>query len=140
MASRELKAVLLDTHTLVWLVHGDEQLSLGARRRIESAASIWVSAISAWEIGMLVAKGRLQLSRDVKEWIDEVLALPGVHLAPVGVEVAVASTRLPGAFHGDPADRIIVATARHLGATLVTADDKILAWGRQGHAQVAPAR
>ena len=140
MASRELKAVLLDTHTLVWLVHGDEQLSLAARRRIESAAAVWVSAISAWEIGMLVAKGRLQLSRDVKEWIDEVLALPGVHVAPVGVEVAVASTRLPGEFHGDPADRIIVATARHLGATLVTADDKVLAWGGQGHAQVVPAR
>lgn len=140
MARRALTAVVLDTHALVWLVNGDGQLSTAARRRVEAASCIWVSAITTWEIGMLVAKGRLQLARDVKEWMDEVLALPGVRLAPVDAEVAIASTRLPGELHGDPADRIIAATARHLGATLVTADEKILAWGTEGHLAVIPAR
>ena len=135
-----MTAVLLDTHALVWLVHGDEQLSPPARKRIASASAVWVSAISAWEVGMLVAKGRLQLAQDVKEWFDAVLGLPGLHLAPLGLEVAVASTRLPGEFHGDPADRIIVATARHLSATLVTADQKIIAWAEQGHLPVLLAR
>ena len=132
--------VVLDTHALVWLVNGDDQLSTAARKRVEATSCVWVSAITAWEIGMLVAKGRLQLTRDTKEWMDEVLALPGVRLAPVDAEVAIASTRLPGELHGDPADRIIVATARHLGAALVTTDEKILTWGAAGHLAVIPAR
>lgn len=140
MARRALTAVVLDTHALVWLVSGDDQLSAAARKRIEAAPCVWVSAITVWEIGMLVARGRLQLTRDVQEWMDEVLALPGVRLAPVDAEVAIAATRLPGELHGDPADRIIVATARHLGAALVTADEKILAWGSEGHLAVIAAR
>lgn len=138
-----MSAVLLDTHVLVWLVVGDTRLRLAARRRIDAAAQeqqLWVSAITPWEIGMLVAKGRLVLDRDVMDWLQAVLALPGIRLAPLEPTLAVASTRLPGELHGDPADRLIVATARHLGATLVTADASLLTYGRLGHLSVLAAQ
>jgi PIN domain nuclease of toxin-antitoxin system len=137
-----LTAVLLDTHALVWLVAGDARLRPAVRRRIEAAAheqQLWVSAITPWEIGMLVAKGRLVLDRDVMDWLQAALALPGIRMAPLEPAAAVASTRLPGELHGDPADRLIVATARHLGAALVTADAALLAYGRLGHVGVLPA-
>ena len=127
-----MTAVLLDTHVLVWLVSGDTQLSTRARRHIAAATTVWVSAITPWEIGMLVAKGRLTLAKDALEWLEEVLALPGIRLAGLEPAITVASSRLPGELHGDPADRIIAATARHLGARLVTADEKLLAYGAAG--------
>lgn len=138
-----MSAVLLDTHALVWLVAGDERLRLDARRCIEAAAQkqqLWVSAITPWEIGMLVAKGRLVLDRDVMDWVRAAMALPGIRLASLDPAVSVASTRLPVELHGDPADRLIVATARHLGATLVTADAALLAYGQLGHLGVLSAR
>lgn len=131
--------LLLDTHALVWLVVGDARLSAAVRKRIESAAQhqqLWVSAITPWEIGMLVSKGRLVLDRDVMDWVAAALALPGIRLAPLDPAVAVASTRLPGELHADPADRLIVATARHLGAALVTADAALLSYGRRRHVGV----
>lgn len=137
-----MSAVLLDTHALVWLVAGDARLRLAARRRIDGAAQeqqLWVSAITPWEIGMLVAKGRLVLDRDVMDWLQAALALPGIRVAPLEPALAVASTRLPDDLHGDPADRLIVATARHLGATLITADAALLAYGRLGHVGVLSA-
>jgi PIN domain nuclease of toxin-antitoxin system len=134
-----LTAVVLDTHALVWLVNGDAQLSAAARTLIDGATAVWVSAITPWEIGMLVAKGRLTLARDVNDWVDQVLALPGLRLAALEPRIAIASTRLPGSLHGDPADRLIAATARHLGAVLVTADLSLLAWGAAGHVAVVRA-
>ena len=128
--------VLLDTHVLVWLVVGDARLGLPARRLIDRAAAdaqVWVSAITLWEIGMLVAKGRLTLARDVGQWMQDVLALPGIRLAPLEPEIAVAATRLPGELHGDPADRMLAATARHLGAVLITADERLLGYAAAGH-------
>lgn len=88
---------------------------------------------------MLVAKERLVLDRDVGEWISAALALPGLCLEPLSPPIAVASTRLPGRLHGDPADRIIAATARHLGATLITDDRLLLEYGQAGHLKVLPA-
>lgn len=131
-----MSAVLLDTHALVWLLSGNERLGGNARMRIEQAAvaeEVLVAAITPWEIAMLVAKGRLTLNRDVGEWIEAAFSLPGLRLAPLSPEVAVASARLPGELHGDPADRMIVATARHHGATLVTEDGLLLAYAQQGH-------
>jgi PIN domain nuclease of toxin-antitoxin system len=122
---------------------GDERLRPAARRRIEAAAGqqqLWVSAITPWEIGMLVARDRLVLDRDVLDWLQAALALPGIRVAPLEPMVAVASTRLPGHLHGDPAERLIVATARRLGAALVTADTALLAYGELGHVQVLSAR
>jgi len=93
---------------------------------------IVVSAITPWEIGLLTSKGRLQLGADVMQWIRAALAKPGVYLAPLEPEIAVASTRLPFEMRPDPADRILAATARQLGATLVTADESMLGFAANG--------
>ena len=137
-----MSAVLLDTHVLIWLLDGDRTLSPTTVTVIEQAAreaTVFVSAITPWEIAMLVAKGRLTLTRDVQEWVDDALRQPGIALAPLDPAIAIASTRLPGAMHGDPADRLIVATARHLDALLITADDQLLAYGGTGHVAVLKA-
>lgn len=128
--------LLLDTHVLVWLMTGEARIGSALRRSIDQAATsrrVWVSAITPWEIAMLVAKQRLRLDRDVMAWVDEALARPGLRLAALEPSITVASTRLPGELHADPADRLIVATARHLGATLVTADVALLAYAEAGH-------
>jgi PIN domain nuclease of toxin-antitoxin system len=128
--------LLLDTHVLVWLVLGERMLRTQAREAIHEASRqdrILVSAITAWEIGVLASKKRIDLHRDAMEWVRGVLSFAGVSLVPLEPEIAVASTCLPWEMHADPADRILVATARHLGATLVTADRALLEFARQGH-------
>ena len=122
--------IVLDTHALVWWVSGDNRLlSATARATISkeeaNEASMIVSAISAWEIAILVQKSRLVLSMDVEEWLDHVASLPPIRFVPVDRQTAVQSVRLPGEFHADPADRIIVATARRLNVPLVSGDSKI---------------
>lgn len=127
---------LLDTHALVWLLDGDERLGEKSRTLIQQSAqadSLYVSAITPWEIAMLVSKGRLTLVQEIGEWLRIAISMPGIRMAPLSIDVSVASTRLPGTFHSDPADRIIVATARHLGAILVTEDKLILDYGKAGH-------
>jgi PIN domain nuclease of toxin-antitoxin system len=91
-----------------------------------------VSAITPWEIALLASKKRIDVHRDVLEWVRAALARPGVALVALDPEIAVASTRLPFEMHSDPADRILVATARHLGATLVTADRALLETAGKG--------
>ena len=134
---------VLDTNALVWLLDGDEQLGPRARAEIAAAASensVYVSAITAWEIALLVSKGRLTLHKDVGEWLTQAFSLPGIRLQPLNVAIAVASSRLPGTPHGDPADRIIMATARYLGAQLVTADGPLLEYGASGQVRTLNAR
>lgn len=123
--------IILDTHTLVWWVANDPTLSKKAKAVIEHelvGGEIMVSAISAWEIAMLVERERLVLSMDVGSWLVTVSAIEAVHFAPIDSEIAVKSVELPGEFHHDPADRMIVATARKLAAPLVTKDEKIRAY------------
>ena len=137
-----MKGVVLDTHALVWLLDGNRRLGPDSRALIASAAgraAVSFSAISAWEIAMLVAKGRLELDRDVLDWLANAARLPGIRTAPLSVEISVASTRLPGELHGDPADRLIVATARQLDATLVTADRALLGYAGSGHLEAHAA-
>jgi PIN domain nuclease of toxin-antitoxin system len=127
---------LVDTHTLIWMLEEDSHLGPRAAEALNSAAlenRIAVSAITPWEIGLLVNKGRLRLGAEAMEWVRNALALPGVILIHLEPEIAVASTSLPFAMHADPADRILVATARHLGATLVTADAALLGCAGRGH-------
>jgi PIN domain nuclease of toxin-antitoxin system len=136
MGIGQVSLVLLDTHAWVWLLNGSERLGSKARKAIQQSVAeeaVLVSAISPWEVAMLVAKGRLVLDRDVSEWVQTALSLPGIRLEPISPEVAVASTRLPGTIHADPADRLIAATARHLGSTLITADQLLLDYGKGGH-------
>jgi PIN domain nuclease of toxin-antitoxin system len=136
MGIGQVSLVLLDTHAWVWLLNGSERLGSKARKAIQQSVAeeaVLVSAISPWEVAMLVAKGRLVLDRDVSEWVQTALSLPGIRLEPISPEVAVASTRLPGTIHADPADRLIAATARHLGSTLITADQLLFDYSKDGH-------
>jgi PIN domain nuclease of toxin-antitoxin system len=120
--------IVLDTHAWIWWVDGDRRLTQSQRSVIsaEEANLIGVSAISCWEVAKLVELGRVVLSCSLEDWLDQALSYPGVQLIALTPEIAVESTRLPGDFHRDPADQIIVATARVYGCPLVTSDEKIL--------------
>lgn len=122
--------IVLDTHIWVWWVHEDEQLTQAQREVITANETdlIGVSVISCWEIAKLVEYGRLELPCSLEEWFEQALSYPGVQLLTLTPEIAIESTQLPGEFHRDPADQIIVATARVYGCPLVTSDDKILSY------------
>ena len=120
--------IVLDTHVWLWWLSNPEMLSQQADDAVQLAVeenNICISSISAWEISMLVSKGRLELSIEVRDWIRKTEALPFVNFVPVDNTIAMRSVALPGSFHGDPADRIIVATAMTNGAKLVSKDRKI---------------
>jgi len=130
------RLVLLDTHVWVWLMLGDNRLGSANRRMLEKAVpdgQVRVSVISVWEVAMLEIKGRLALAADCETWVREALAAPGIRLAELTPQIAVSSTRLPGVFHGDPADRMLIATARESDAILLTADQAILQYSSEGH-------
>jgi PIN domain nuclease of toxin-antitoxin system len=123
--------ILLDTHVLVWWVHGDRRLTPTQAQVVSDneADRIGVSAISCWEVAKLVEYGRLELPCELHEWFNQALGYPAVQLLALTPEIAIESTRLPGQFpHRDPADQIIVATARIHGIPLLTADEKLLAY------------
>ena len=135
--------LLLDTHSLLWSMNNNPKLGSQAKEAIRLAyreKCALVSAITPWEIALLVSKNRLSLGSDVLAWVCDALAIPGVTLVGLEPEIAVASTRLPFEMHADPADRILVATARHLGATLVTADEALLEFSEKGHFRALDAR
>lgn len=125
--------IVLDTHVLVWWVTGDlKPLSKKAREIIgdhkTKEGSVLVSSISVLEIAMLVNKGRIKLAMDLTAWLKEVEKIKTLAFVPVDNTLAIESTQLLEPFHKDPADRIIVALARHLALPLITADEKILAY------------
>ena len=129
----QTNSLLLDTHILIWLMNGDSQLSLRARKLIEAArknSSLFISAISVWEISMLEQKQRIILNKPCLEWIKETLHY-GIQLSALTPEIAVESCHLPGYNAGDPADRIIIATARMESLMLLTCDERILMYGQQ---------
>jgi len=129
--------ILLDTHIWVWWVHDDTRLpdSYRVYLRANELQGLGVSIISCWEIAKLVEYGRLVLPHPVAEWLDQALAYPGIHLLDLTPRIVVESTQLPGTFHRDPADQLIVATARVYNLPLVTLDDRIRAYS---HVRVQP--
>ena len=134
--------ILLDTHVLVWSAEGHPRLGLAVSSRIEETRRtdrVGVSAMTPWEIALLVEKGRLRLAMEVAVWMETVLGAQGIDLLPVEPAIALDSVRLPGDFPADPADRLIVATARHWGVPLLTADQTILAYAADGHVQAVDA-
>jgi PIN domain nuclease of toxin-antitoxin system len=120
--------IVLDTHIRVWWVHADERLTRTQAEVIEANETdvIGVSAISCWEIAKLVEYGRLELPCSLEEWFEDALSYPGIRLLELTPEIAIESTQLPGEFHRDPADQMIVATARVYGCPLVTSDGRLL--------------
>lgn len=117
--------IVLDTHAWIWWAAGSRELSAPARHAIDGADGIGICAISLWEVSMLVAKGRLEFDRDPLEWMKQALALPRVELLPLTPDVAVEAAALGTEFHGDPADRLVVATALDQAARLITRDLRI---------------
>ncbi len=120
--------ILLDTHVFIWYVNGSE-INLRTRKKIDSAIqtnSIYLAAISLWEVGMLVAKQRIILEMPCLEWINRAIDELHLQILPITPTIAVESCTLPKKFHGDPADRLIVGTARARGMTLMTRDMNIL--------------
>jgi PIN domain nuclease of toxin-antitoxin system len=122
--------IVLDTHIWVWWVHGDPRLTpmhLGWLQENE-ASGLGVSVISCWEVCKLVEYNRLTLPCPTGEWLDQALAYPGVRLLALTPAISLKSTQLPPGFHRDPADQIIVATARLHNCPLLTVDEKILSY------------
>lgn len=122
--------ILLDTHVWVWWVLGNPRLSAEKLKLLEEAESegLGVSIMSCWEVAKLVELGRLDLPVPLEEWLAQGLRYPGAHLLDLTIEIAVEATRLPGDFHRDPVDQLLVATARLHDVPLASADQKILAY------------
>lgn len=119
---------LLDTHVWIWWHANPGKLSRKVRALIahpENYEELLLSAISPWELCKLVEKGRLELSIDTGDWVTMALQMPRLRLVPLSPHIAHLSTTLPQPFHDDPADQMIVATARSSGAVVVTADERI---------------
>ncbi len=122
--------ILLDTHIWVWWVSQGSALTQQQQRAIlvEQAKGLGVSIISCWEVAKLVEVGRLQLTIPVSDWLTQALAQPGIQLLDLTIPIIVESTQLPGDFHRDPADQIIVATARIYDIPLLTSDGRITSY------------
>jgi PIN domain nuclease of toxin-antitoxin system len=122
--------VLLDTHVLLWWKADRSRLSAAAAEQLDGASQVLISPVSCWEVGMLIAKGRVQLDRPTRVWIEDVLAPARIGIAELTPSTAVAAAELHG-FHGDPADRFIVATASAMRVPLVTKDRLIHAYAQE---------
>jgi PIN domain nuclease of toxin-antitoxin system len=126
---------------MIWLAN-DEPIASGAllalRRARDADEPVYISPISAWEVGLLVSRGRLSLLMPPARWFEHVLRTSGVQLADMSPDVLVSSSFLPGSPPRDPADRILAATAREHGYQLMTRDRLLLTYGEQGHIHVLP--
>jgi PIN domain nuclease of toxin-antitoxin system len=127
--------LLLDTNAAIWFLR--DELSASASERLDDAAFAgivtYVSPITAWEVGQLVSRDRLNLGTTPQRWFARILATPNVLLAELSPDILIASSFLPGAPPRDPMDRILIATARDLAAILVTRDREILEYAGDGH-------
>ena len=133
-----MSVYLLDTCAAIWILNGAPLREPAASVLAEKPGpeGLAASPITAWEVAVLTAKGKLALAIDPETWFDRLCALPGVALAEMPPSVLIASCSLPGSLHADPADRILAATARAFGYTLVTRDRRLLDYGGEGHMQV----
>jgi PIN domain nuclease of toxin-antitoxin system len=128
--------LLLDTHVWLWLVAGSSELSAEGRHMIAravAAGTLRIAAISLWEIALLASRGRIVLGKSIGSWLDEALADPGPAIDPLSPQIAIESHTLPDGLHRDPADQLIVATARVTNATLMTRNRRILDYAARGH-------
>lgn len=120
--------IMLDTHIWVWWIHNDVRLTEKLREHIVNCEDkgLGISVFSCWEVAKLVEIKKLTLHCPIGEWMDTALNYPGIRLLDLTPQIVIESTQLPGDFHRDPADQIIVATARIHDCPLLTVDDKIL--------------
>jgi PIN domain nuclease of toxin-antitoxin system len=136
------EGVLLDTCALIWIATAGPMLApaLDSVRAASARSAVFVSVVSAWEIACLARRGGRapRFRPDPKAWFAAVLRGPGIRLAPLTPGIAIDSENLPGLPHRDPADRALIATARHLGLPLVTRDARILGYAAEGHVEAMP--
>ena len=120
--------IVLDTHAWWWAVSEPGQLSRKARQLINNTPpeQRTIASISIWEFAMMVSRGRINLTVTPEEWLDHAINRTGLAILDLNPQIALESCKLPGNFHKDPADRIIVATARVSRSQLITKDQKIL--------------
>ncbi|HZQ13179.1 MAG TPA: type II toxin-antitoxin system VapC family toxin [Pseudolabrys sp.] len=134
-----MQPLVWDTHAAIW-IYGKIPIAQPAIDILAAAdregAPSYISPITAFEVGMLASRNRLQLLIRPERWFANLFEIPGVKLADLSPDLLIASSYLPGKPPRDPFDRIIVATARELGATLITRDRTLLAYGAQGHVSV----
>lgn len=134
-----MQPLLWDTFTAIW-IYEKARLSPAALEAMRAAyregVPSYISPITAWEVALLASRGRLQLLIRPERWFSNLFEVPGVRLAEMSPDVLIASSYLPGKPPKDPTDRIIAATARELGATLITRDRALLDYGAQGHVAV----
>ncbi|MEO6066566.1 MAG: type II toxin-antitoxin system VapC family toxin [Gemmatimonadales bacterium] len=144
MPPRIERPLLLDTHVWIWLTEGQvDRVGSAIPAAVERAAAedrLLLSAISWWELGMLLERDRIRLAKDLLDWISATRRTPGVRVEPVTPSIGLDAARLPDLETGDPADRILAATARELDAVLVTCDAELIAYGASGHLRVLDAR
>jgi PIN domain nuclease of toxin-antitoxin system len=131
----DMQPLLLDTHAAIWITR-NEALAPRAAEAInaahQAAGDVFVSPITAWEVGLLVSRNRLNLLTTPQRWFARLLDVPGIQLANLSPDILIASSFLPGTPPRDPADRILLATAREFGATLITRDRLLLKYGEDG--------
>jgi PIN domain nuclease of toxin-antitoxin system len=128
-------SLLLDTHVALWLDSGDDRLRAATRDLIDdcwrNGGTIFLSAVTAWEIALLVDTGRIDLDIPVEAWVERFLDRPGIEAVPLSHRAASRSYRLHHLDHRDPADRLLIATAIELACPLVTYDERIAHFGKR---------
>ena len=135
-------ALVIDTHVLLWTIFEPEQLKEDIKKHIALAQEnnqLFISSISLWEIAMLYFKKRISIYEPIKAFLESIVNIHGAIIKDISPEVAAESILLADGFHGDPADRIIVATTKVHGAVLLTRDHKILSWADSCHIQYLQA-
>jgi len=134
----EIDKLILDTHILIWYIEGinlsEPQVELIDKMREKS--SVYISAISIWEIALLVSKERIALSIDIDEWIQRVASITGLNLMDLSIPILTQSCTLLNYEHKDPADRMIIASARSINAHLITHDQKIIDYADKGYLKI----
>jgi len=121
-------SVLLDTHVLLWWRAGGDRLSPDARAQIRAANPVLISPITFWEVGTLLRQGRIALDRPLADWVVDLLADAQIDVAALSPRAAAEAGSLPEAFPGDPADRLIYATAAELRVALISKDERLRAY------------
>ncbi len=139
MGSTEMNSIIIDTHVFLWLMEGSSELQpseIELINKIVNNGQVLVASISIWEIAMLQKLGKITLSTPIKDWVEQSLNQTGIVIVTFDVAILIESVFLPGNFHKDPADRMIVATSRIKKVPLLTRDRRILDYSKDGHLQV----
>lgn len=135
-----MNGLLLDTCAVIWMADGSGLTATGTQRlqsALDSGEPILMSPITAWEIGVLNKKNRIRLTVDPEVWLDSFQRLWGASWAELSPKILIRSSSLPGNYGNDPADRIILATARELGLTIFTGDRAMIRYGEEGNVSIA---